>query len=120
VPLIRTYGFVIAGLLLAAQAASVGHLVLARHSVCAESGHLVEGVDATPGQPVATDTLGTGERSDAHCVVVDAAQAPAVLAQSLVFVVVQPPEVELLGTVRPGWTRNALVDAPKASPPQTV
>ena len=68
----------------------------------------------------ATEAIRSGVSTDEHCVVIDAAQSPAVLAQSPVFVLLEQHEVELLGAVRPGWSRSALIDAPKASPPAKV
>jgi hypothetical protein len=121
VSLIRSHRFALAVVLLVAQTAGLGHLLLAEHSVCADSGHLVEGAAPVPVPETTTEAWASSSRSsDEHCLVIDAAQAPAVLAQSLVFVVVEQDEAVLLGAVRAGWSRCALIDAPKASPPARV
>jgi|GEM_PF-3098396 len=96
--------------------------MFAQHSVCAESGHLVEGGPAAQPREATAEGVsqGTPPDADVHCVVLDAMRTSVALSQALVFAVVVHGEVALLGSALPAWNRSALIDAPKASPPARV
>jgi hypothetical protein len=94
---------------------SLSHLLLAKHGVCADSGHLVEG--APEAEPSTPDALTGAQREEEHCPVIDALQAPARLLSLSVSLSFVSPLLPPPGRARAGWTRRALVDAPKASPP---
>lgn len=118
----RSHRVALAFALLFAQAASLGHLVFARHTVCAESGHLAEAATAQDQGAAIPEGLSQGSASDSdeHCVVIDAAQAPALFGQTLVLPVWNQPLVSALEYAREGWSRTPLINAPKASPPKIV
>ncbi len=104
--------------LLVAQLAALGHLAFAQHSVCSDSGQLVDGAEA-PTPDLAPDVFRAGStRSDEHCAVMDCTLAPAVAGRSESALTCPARDLGPIDGTRAAWSRAALVDAPKASPPR--
>jgi hypothetical protein len=107
----------VTALLLVAQAATLGHLAFAPHTVCSDSGQLVEGAqspDVVPQGDLVTRVASVG---DEHCQVIDAALRPAVGFGGAPSLFSPVPVVPQLGEARAARSREPLSDAPKASPP---
>ncbi len=121
VSLIRSHRFAFALCVLFAHATSFAHLAISDHTLSA-SGHLFESCPPHEAAPEGLNaSAGTSSfGSDERCVVFEAAQTAVELVALPVSLELEGTQLLAAGSVRRGFVRNALIDAPKASPPSRV